>query len=87
VAKRSAGSVRPVSGWSPRPTVEFGCDYCAEESNFHYHLEQIGSDERRLRILLRCPDCGTLYENTATGADDIRRLTEHEAAALFPGHQ
>jgi uncharacterized Zn finger protein len=76
-----------MSGWFPPPIVDFGCDYCADEPNFHYHLEQVGSDDRRLRILLRCPDCGALYENTATGVDDIRRLTELEADDLFPGHQ
>jgi hypothetical protein len=70
--------------WPPTG-VKFGCDYCAEEPDFHYHLEQVGSDDRRMRILLRCPDCRTLYENTATGTDDIRRLTRDQARELFPG--
>jgi hypothetical protein len=56
--------------------VEFGCDYCADEHNFHYgHVTQIGSSGDRRRILIQCPRCGTLYENTANGPDDIQRLT------------
>src|SRR6266496_1329749 len=32
-------------------------------------------------ILIRCPRCGTLYENTPAGDDRSRRLTEDEADA------
>jgi len=35
-------------------------------------------------ILLRCPKCGTLYENTPKGDDATRRLSETEAAELYP---
>ncbi|MGZ4431254.1 MAG: hypothetical protein ACXVYV_06355 [Gaiellales bacterium] len=71
----------------PPSEVEFGCDYCGDEQSFHYgHVTQIGSDEGRMMILLRCPECGALYENTPTGSDRIRRLTEQEADDLFPGH-
>lgn len=76
-----------MSGQFPPSDVEFGCAYCADETNFHYgHVAQVGSDEARRMILLRCPRCRTLYENTPGGEDTIRRLTEHEAEALFPGH-
>jgi hypothetical protein len=69
----------------PPPDVEFGCDYCADSQNFHYgHVTQVGSDEVRGMILLRCPECSVLYENTPTGADKIRRLTEQQAQELFP---
>lgn len=44
---------------------------------------QIGSDEGRRMILLRCPRCGALYENTARGADRTHRLREDEAHRLF----
>lgn len=72
----------------PPQDVEFGCDYCRDAHNFHYgHVTQIGSDEKRRMLLLRCPDCGALYENTPTGADRIRRLTELEADSLFPDRE
>ncbi len=35
-------------------------------------------------ILLRCPKCETLYENTPKGDDTTRRLSETEAAELYP---
>lgn len=62
----------------------FGCDYCADDQNrFYGHVLQIASDEARQMILLRCPRCGALYENTPRGADETRRLTEAEAEKLF----
>ncbi len=71
------------SGWPPSG-VEFGCDYCADEHNFHYgHVTQIGSSGARRRILIQCPRCGTLYENTANGPDDIHRLTPQQARQRF----
>ena len=73
-----------TSLWPPTD-VEFGCEYCADEQNFHYgHLSQIADSELRRRILLRCPRCGALYENTPAGADDIHRLTADQAATRFP---
>ena len=68
------------------PTQDFGCGYCADNQNRWYgHVPQIGSDEDRQLILLRCPRCGALYENSPRGADQTRRLTEEEARALYPG--
>jgi hypothetical protein len=68
--------------------VEFGCDYCEDDQNRWYgHVTQIASDEQRKMLLLRCPRCGTLYENTPAGDDQTGRLTEDEAEALFPDFQ
>ncbi|MGO9341086.1 MAG: hypothetical protein ACLQQB_10155 [Solirubrobacteraceae bacterium] len=65
--------------------VDFGCDYCANDQNRWYgHVTQIASDEQRRMILIRCPRCGTLYENTPDGEDKTRRLTAGEAQGLFP---
>ena len=65
--------------------IEFGCDYCRDDQNRLFgHVPQVGSDERRGMILLRCPRCGALYENTPRGTDRTRRLTEAEARELFP---
>lgn len=65
--------------------VDFGCDYCRDDQNrFYGHVTQIGSSWQRGTILLRCPRCGALYENTPAGDDHTRRLTEAEAAELFP---
>jgi uncharacterized C2H2 Zn-finger protein len=66
--------------------VDFGCDYCRDDENRWFgHVTQIGSDERRRMILLKCPRCGALYENTPSGPDRTRRLTNDEAHRLFPG--
>ena len=65
--------------------IEFGCDYCADDQNRWYgHVTRIGSDEHRQRILLHCPRCGALYENSPQGEDATRRLTEDEARKLNP---
>jgi hypothetical protein len=65
-------------------SVEFGCDYCADDINrFYGHVTQIGTDEERGLILLRCPRCGAMYENTAGGYDETRRLTVEEATGLY----
>jgi hypothetical protein len=68
---------------------EFGCDYCAnDEYRWFGHVTQVGSRivQGEGLILLRCPRCNTLYENTYIGADRTRRLTEAEADQLYPGH-
>lgn len=68
--------------------VDFGCDYCADDQNRWFgHVEQIADDEERRMILIRCPRCGTLYENTPAGDDRTRRLTEDEAKALSPNYR
>jgi len=66
--------------------VDYGCDYCRDDQNRLYgHITQIASDNDRRMILLRCPRCGALYENSARGPDRTRRLTESDADQLFPG--
>jgi uncharacterized Zn finger protein len=66
--------------------VEFGCDYCADDQNRWYgHVTQLAASPERTMILIRCPRCGTLYENTPDGEDETRRLTEDQAASLYPG--
>ena len=62
----------------------FGCDYCADDDNRFYHSDQIGSDEPRRMLLLRCPQCGALYEQAPNG-EGTHRLTQDEAAQLYPG--
>lgn len=63
--------------------LEFSCDYCLDDQNRLYgHVTQIGSDESRKMILLRCPRCDALYENSYKGEDVARRLTESEAREL-----
>lgn len=66
--------------------VAFGCDFCRDDQNRLFgHLDQIDSDERRRMFLLQCPRCGALYENSARGQDQTRRLTKSEAEQLYPG--
>lgn len=43
---------------------ERGCDYCRSDSNLLYgHVEQVASSDDRGTVLLRCPQCGWLYED------------------------
>jgi phage FluMu protein Com len=65
--------------------VDFGCAYCKDDQCRWYDMDQLASQEDpSLMILIKCPRCGTLYENTSKGEDRTRRLTEDEAEALFP---
>ncbi len=66
-------------------SVDYGCGFCADDGNRLFgHVTQIASDWDRGCILLRCPRCGALYENTAGGFDETRRLTVAEARRAFP---
>ncbi len=78
-------ALRGLLGGGASAPAEFGCDYCADDQNRWYgHVTQIASDEKRRMLLSRCPRCATLYENTPDGEDKTRRLTEAQAASLFP---
>jgi hypothetical protein len=66
-------------------SINYGCEYCADDGNRLYgHVTQVATDDDRGFILLRCPRCGALYQNTAGGFDETRRLTESEARRGFP---
>lgn len=72
-------------GEMPGIKVDFGCGYCADDQNRLFgHVPQIGSDPTRRMILIRCPRCGALYENTPSGPDATRRLSSEEADDLYP---
>jgi hypothetical protein len=61
-----------------------GCGYCAGDANMYFgHVEQVGSSERRRKLLLKCPQCGWLYEVSPRGPKDAIHLTEAEAAERF----
>jgi hypothetical protein len=61
-----------------------GCDYCASDDNMYYgHVEQVASSEPTQTLLLRCPRCGWLYEATASGQKDARRISEDAARLRF----
>jgi len=65
--------------------IDFGCEFCADDQTRLYgHLTQLASNETRQMILLRCPRCGALYENTPRGEDNTRRLSPSEADQLYP---
>jgi hypothetical protein len=67
----------------------FGCDYCRDDDNRWYgHVTQVASDETTRLILLRCPICHSLYEDSryqdSTNEEGtIRRLTNEEATSVY----
>jgi hypothetical protein len=52
---------------------------------FFGHVQQIASSEARRTLLLRCPQCRSLYEVAPRGTTEVIRLTERQAKARFPG--
>ena len=68
------------------PGIAFGCDFCGDWQNRNFgHVTQIGTDLDRGMILIRCPQCGSLYENSIEGEDATRLLDEAEARIIYPG--
>jgi hypothetical protein len=44
--------------------LERGCDYCRDDMNMHFrHVDQVASSDVPKTVLLRCPQCGWLYED------------------------
>lgn len=62
-------------------SAERGCDFCADDDMYFGHVEQVGSDEASRLLLLRCPRCGWLYEASARGDLDARRVSLDRARA------
>jgi hypothetical protein len=80
--------VTPYGAFYGRRLSSSGGDYCADDQNRWYgHVKQLAASPDREMILIRCPRCGTLYENTPAGEDMTRRLTEADAASLYPDFQ
>lgn len=73
-----------MGGFPPRRPAERGCGYCASDDNMYYgHVKQIGSDEVTHALLLRCPQCGSLYVTSPKGPKDARWISEQEARRRF----
>lgn len=61
-----------------------GCDYCASHDNIYFeHVERVASNESTGSLLLRCPQCGWLYETDPAGAHAPRHLNEEQASTRF----
>jgi hypothetical protein len=61
-----------------------GCGYCADDQNMFFgHVQQISSSEERGTLLLRCPQCGWLYETTPRGDARSHHLSEEAARERF----
>ncbi len=58
-----------------------------QDSNAAASRQAAGASPDREMILIRCPRYGTLYENTPDGEDMTHRLTEADAASLYPDLQ
>lgn len=80
--------LKVMHDWLEHPPApgEVGCEFCRDDENRLYgHMTPLASNDDTQMLLLRCPRCGTLYENNARGPDVTQRLTEHEAHEHFPG--
>jgi hypothetical protein len=65
--------------------VLFGCDYCADAQNRLFgHVTQVASNPDTGLVLIECPRCQSLYQNTPHGPDRTRKLSVAEAAEAFP---
>ena len=84
VSLGAATSACRKNAFVSRLSAEYGCEYCADPSHMLYgHVVQIGSNAQLRILLLRCPRCRSLYEQSpTTGA--TRRLITEEAAKRFP---
>jgi hypothetical protein len=81
VVNDSLGNLARVS---EEGTDDRGCEFCADETNLLYgHVPQVGSSEGRRTVLLRCPRCGSWYEQDPDSGSTIRRDEQH-ARAYFP---
>jgi hypothetical protein len=65
-----------------RPDLD-GCDYCRDQANRNYHLEQIGTRPKQSDLLKRCPKCGALWECPAFGRAD-RVVSVGQARKRYP---
>jgi hypothetical protein len=69
--------------WLRGDGTQYGCAYCADDANRSFgHVEQVASSEES-GLLLRCPRCGSLYQNAGDGGYE-KRLTSAEAEVAFP---
>ena len=57
------------------------CPSCAEDDVFFGHVDRIAEDERGA-VLLRCPQCGLLYEDGRVSNEPVE-ITAEEAAAWW----
>jgi hypothetical protein len=65
--------------------VDFGCDFCRDDHDrLLGSVTRIASNDERQRVLLRCPLCGALYENSPHGTDQTTRVSSEEARRLYP---
>jgi len=59
-----------------------GCAYCADDSNMNLeHLEQPAGSEGRKEILLRCPQCGWLYEVSPLEPSEVTHIADSDVAS------
>lgn len=64
----------------------YGCEFCADAGNRAYgHLDQV-SDQDGGVVLLRCPECRSLYRPSDSGGDVVA-VTPDEAATVLPAER
>jgi hypothetical protein len=62
-----------------------GCEFCADDRNMFYgHVEQVASNDVLGTLLLRCPRCGTFYEQDPQSGSTVRWPPDN-LASHFPG--
>jgi hypothetical protein len=74
-------------GRRPDPAEEIlmGCDFCVNAWPVYSRLTELAKDFERHALLLRCPQCGTLYEIFPEERGVPQAITEDEARQRFPG--
>lgn len=60
------------------------CQRCIDPT-LYFHLDRLADDEQRHSMLLRCPDCGSLYDLWPEVKGPAEPLTVEEAARRYPG--
>lgn len=62
-----------------------GCELCSETWPVYGTLTELAKDFDRHALLLRCPECGSLYEVFPEERGMPELLTEKQARERFPG--
>jgi uncharacterized Zn finger protein len=61
------------------------CDFCADVTVTYTELDQLAIDFEQHSFLLRCPECGRLFDMAPEEKRPAEELSEAEARRRYPG--